>query len=160
LLLSTYDLEGTLGTYLVNDYIRISGFAQEQNNGLFRVTVVNVSGSDYTVIRVDGENVGTAETNQTVSVDENPFNSPQAIIVDNNAGADLTGAASSASIAWDFDYDNNVQGGRTAATDAACILKASGLELAQYAQVAALTITRNTGQSFSLTAALERNYTP
>ena len=157
---STYDLEGTLGTYLVNDYIRISGFAQEQNNGLFRVTVVNVSGSDYTVIRVDGENVGTAETNQTVSVDENPFNSPQAIIVDNNAGADLTGAASSASIAWDFDYDNNVQGGRTAATDAACILKASGLELAQYAQVAALTITRNTGQSFSLTAALERNYTP
>ena len=157
---STYDLEGTLGTYLVNDYLRISGFAQAQNNGLFIVTVVNVSGSDYTVRRVDGEDVGTAETNQTVSVDENPFNSPQAILVDNNAGADLVGAASSASVAWDFDYDGNSQGGRTPGNDADCILKASGLELGQYAQVGGLTIVRAVGQSFSITAALERNYTP
>jgi hypothetical protein len=154
----TYDLEGTLGTYVVNDYLRISGFAQAANNGLFIVTVVNVSGSDYTVRRVDGEAVGTAETNQTVSVDENPFNSPDAIIVDNNAGADITGNITGASIAFDFDYDNNVQGGRTAATDANCILKAIGLQIAQFAQVAGLVITRNTGLSFSITAALERNY--
>ena len=157
---STYDLEGTLGTYLVNDYLRISGFAQAANNGLFRVTVVNVSGSDYTVIRVDGEPVGTAETNQTVSVDENPYNSPDAIIVNNNAGSPLAGAASSSPVGWDYDYDNNVQGGRTAGTPANVILKASGLELAQYAQVAALTINQATGQSFSITAALERNFTP
>lgn len=155
---SSYDLEGTLGTYLTNDYIRISGFAQAANNGLFRVTAVNVSGSDYTVIRVDGEPVGTAETNQTVSVDENPFNSPQAILVDNNAGADIAGVVGAASIAFDFDYDNNVQGGRTAATDANCVLKAIGLETAQYAQVAALTITRSTGLTFPITAALERNF--
>ena len=156
----TYDLEGTLGTYIVNDYLRISGFVEAANNGLFIVTVVNVTGSDYTVRRVDGENVGTAETNQTVSVDENPFNSPQGTIVDNNGGADLVGAANSASIAWDFDYDNNTQGGRTQATDAEVILKASGLELGQYAQVGGLTITRTVGQSFSITAALERNFTP
>ena len=156
----TYDLEGTLGTYLVNDYLRISGFAQAANNGLFIVTVVNVSTSDYTVRRVDGEAVGTAETNQTVSVDENPFNSPDAIIVDNNAGADIVGAAVSSTVAFDFDYDNNVQGGRTAATDAVCVLKAIGLETAQFAQVLGLTITRNTGLSFSITAALERNFTP
>jgi hypothetical protein len=154
----TYDLEGTLGTYLVNDYLRISGFAQAANNGLFIVTVVNVSGSDYTVRRVDGENVGTAETNQTVSVDENPFNSPDAIIVDNNAGADIAGAIGGASIAFDFDYNNNVQGGRTADTDANVVLKAIGLEKAQYAQVTGLVITKTTGLSFSITAALERNY--
>jgi hypothetical protein len=154
----TYDLEGTLGTYLVNDYLRISGFAQAANNGLFIVTVVNVSGSDYTVRRVDGENVGTAETNQTVSVDENPFNSPDAIIVDNNAGADIAGAIGGASIAFDFDYNNNVQGGRTADTDANVVLKAIGLETAQFAQVTGLVITKTTGLSFSITAALERNY--
>lgn len=156
----TYDLEGTLGTYLVNDYLRIAGFAEAQNNGLFIVTVVNVSGSDYTVRRVDGENVGAVETNQTVSVDENPYNSPDAIIVDDNAGADLAGAVTGATVPWDFDYNNNVQGGRTADTDAACILKASGLELGQYAQVGNLTIQKSVGQSFSITAALERNYTP
>jgi len=156
---SSYDLEGTLGTYLVNDYIRISGFAQAENNGLFRVTVVNVSGSDYTVIRVDGEAVGTAETNQTVSVDENPYNSPDAIIVNDNGGSPIVGAASSASIAFDFDYDNNVQGGRTTGT-AVCVLKASGLELGQYVEILNQQITRDTGLSFTATSPLERNFTP
>lgn len=156
---STYDLEGTLGTYLVNDYIRISGFAQAENNGLFRVTVVNVSGSDYTVIRVDGEAVGTAETNQTVSVDANPYNSPDAIIVNDNGGSPIVGAASSSSIAFDFDYDNNVQGGRTTGT-AVCVLKASGLELGQYVEILNQQITRDTGLSFTATSPLERNFTP
>lgn len=154
----TYDLEGTLGTYVVDDYLNITGFAQDANNGLFIVTVVNASGSDYTVRRVDGANVGTAETNQTVSVDENPINSPDAIIVDDNGASPIVGATASASIAFDFDYDNNVQGGRTAATPAACVLKAVGLSIAQYASVEGLTITRNTGLSFSITAALERNF--
>lgn len=154
----TYDLEGTLGTYLVNDYLNITGFAQSANNGLFIVTVVNVSGSDYTVRRVDGANVGTAETNQTVNVDENPIDSPDAILVDDNSASDIVGATASASIAFDFDYDNNVQGGRTAATDANCVLKAVGLIDAQYASVTGLTITRDTGLSFSITAALERNF--
>lgn len=153
----TYDLEGTLGTYLVNDYIRISGFAEEANNGLFIVEVVNVSGSDYTVRKVDGTAVGTAETNQTVSVDENPYNSPDAIIVDNNSGADIVGAIGSSSIAFDFDYDNNAQGGRSVGT-AVCVLKAIGLITGQYAEVQNLQITRTTGLSFSITSALERNY--
>jgi hypothetical protein len=158
---STYDLESpgsNLPALLANDYIRISGFANAQNNGLFRVQTVNVSTSDYTVIRVDGEAVGAAESAVTIDVDENPYNSPDAIIVDNNAGADIVGAASSASIAFDFDYDNNTQGNRTAGTDAVCVLKAVGLELGQYVEVLNNTITRSTGLSFTATAPLERNY--
>jgi len=155
---STYNLTGTLPNMAVNDYIRISGFAQDANNGLFRVTVETTPSTDYDVIRVDGEAVGTAETNQTVNIDENPYNSPDAIIVDDNLGADITGAASSASIAFDFDYDNNTQGGRTAATDAVCVLKAIGLETGQYVEVLGLTITRSTGLSFTATSPLERNY--
>jgi hypothetical protein len=158
---AAYDLESpgsNLPALLVNDYIRVAGFANAQNNGLFRVTAVNVSTSDYSVIRVDGEAVGAAESAVTITVDENPYNSPDAIIVDNNAGADITGAASSASIAFDYDYDNNTQGGRTSGTNAACVLKAIGLELGQYVQVSGLTITRSTGLVFTATAALERNY--
>lgn len=158
---SSYDLESPgsgLPAMSINDYIRISGFANDGNNGLFRVTAVNVSTSDYTVIRVDGEAVGAAESGVTINVDENPYNSPDAIIVDSNSGADIVGAASAAQVAFDFDYDGNIQGGRTAATDAVCVLKAAGLELGQYVEVPGLTITRTTGLSFTATAPLERNY--
>lgn len=154
----TYDLEGTLPNMTVNDYIRISGFVQDANNGLFIVVTENVASSDYTVRRADGQNVGTVETNQTVNVDENPFNSPDALLVDNNAGADIVGAASTAAVAFDYDYDGNVQGGRTAGSDAVCVLKAIGLETGQYVEVTSLLITRNVGLSFTATSPLERNY--
>lgn len=153
----TYDLEGTLPTLLVGDYIRVAGFAQAANNGLFIVTVVNVSGSDYTVRKIDGTNVGTAETNQTVSVDENPIDTPDAILVDNNSGVDITGTVSGPSVGFDFDYDNNVQGGRTAATDADIVIRALGEDLAAFVEVFG-TITRATGLTFSVVAPLERNF--
>jgi hypothetical protein len=155
---STYTLTGTLPNMAVNDYIRISGFAEDANNGLFRVTVENTPSVSYDVVRADGELVGGVETDQTVNIDENPYNSPDAILVDNNSGADIVGAASVASVAFDYDYDNNTQGGRTAATDAVCVLKAAGLETGQYVEVTNLTITRSTGLSFTATSPLERNY--
>ena len=154
----SYDLEGTLGTWGLNDHLFIDGFAQAANNGLFIVTAVNVSGSDYTVRRVDGANVGTAETNQTVSIDENPYPSPQAILVDDNSGADIVGPINGLTVSFDFDYENNVQGGRTADTDAAVVLVAAGLESAQIAVAKNLTITKAAGLSFSVTSATERNY--
>ena len=153
----TYDLEGTLGTYIVGDYLRVSGFVQDANNGIFIVTVVNVSGSDYTVRRVDGQDVGTAETNQTVSVDENPIDSPQAILVQDNSSADITGVISGPSVAFDFDYDNNVQGGRTQGTDADIVIRAIGEDTAAFVEVFG-TITRATGLTFSVVAPLERNF--
>lgn len=158
----TYDLEGTLGTYVVNDYLQISGFAQAENNGLFIVTVVNVSGSDYTVRKVDGTNVGTVETNQTVTVDENPYPSPDAIVVNDNGGTPIAFNVSTLSTAWDFDYENNVQGGRTADTNAAVVLVVGGLETGQIARTpdGGNSITKTTGQSFQITSPLERNFTP
>ena len=154
----SYDLEGTLGTYVVNDYLWISGFAEDANNGLFIVTAVNASGSDYTVRRVDGGDVGAVETNQTVSVDENPYPSPQAIIVDDNSGADIAFNVGALTTPFDYDYENNTQGGRTADTDAAVVLIAAGHETAQVAVVKGLTITKTTGLTFSVTSAQERNY--
>ena len=154
----SYTLTGTLGTYLVNDYIWIQGFAQAENNGLFIVEVVNVSGSSYDMRKVDGTNVGTAETNQTVSLDENPYPSPQGTIVNDNSGSPIAFAINALTTPWDFDYENNVQGGRTADTDAAVVLVAAGAENAQVAVVKNLVIQKTTGQNFSVTSGLERNY--
>lgn len=159
----TYDLESpgsNLPALSVNDHIFIpaGGFADEASNGLFIVEVVNVSTSDYTIRKLDGTAVGAVESGVTIDVDQNPYPSPDAIIVDNNAGADIAGAIGATAIAFDFDYDNNVQGGRTAATNAAVVLVAAGLETGQVAVAKNLTITRATGLSFSITSALERNY--
>ena len=86
------------------------------------------------------------------------FGTANAVLVDNNAGTDIAALISGASsTTFDFDYDGNVQGGRTAGTDADITLVAIGTDGAQYV-LATGTITRATGLSFTLTSALERNY--
>ena len=81
-----------------------------------------------------------------------------AILVDNAAGTDITGNVSgAASVAWSFAYDTNTQGGRTAGTDAAITIIAIGKSTAKFVKTTH-TITRSTGQTISLVAALERSY--
>jgi hypothetical protein len=154
------DLEspgGNLPSLSVNDYIKVDGFANDVNNGVYIVTVVNTDTQDYTVRKLDGETL-IAESGVTIDVDEHPIDSDGAIIVDNNAGSDIAGAVTAAQISFDYDYDNNVQGGRASGTDASVILIAIGLETGQYVRSTAYTITRATGLSFTATASLERNY--
>ena len=86
------------------------------------------------------------------------FGTASAILVDDNSGTDISGTVSGASsVSFDFDYDGNTQGGRTAGTDAAVTVVAIGLDTAQYVAAEA-TLTRSTGQNISLVAPLERNY--
>lgn len=86
------------------------------------------------------------------------FNTAGAIIVDDNSGVDIAGTINGVAVVeFDFDYDNNVQGGRTAGTDAPVTLVAIGTTAAQYV-TATGTIIRSTVNAFTLTAALERNY--
>jgi hypothetical protein len=56
-----------------------------------------------------------------------------------------------------FDYDGNVQGGRTSGTDAAVTVVAIGLQTAQFVKVTS-TITRSVDNNISLVSSLERNY--
>ncbi len=161
----TYDLESpgsNLPTLVVNDHIFIpaGGFADEASNGLFIVTVVNTVNQDYTIRKLNGANVGAAESGVTIDVDEKPYPSPDAIVVDDNGGADIVGNIGTVSVSFDFDYDNNIQGGRSAGTDAAVILVAGGLENIQMARTddGVNTISRAVGLSFPLGPALERNY--
>jgi hypothetical protein len=88
----------------------------------------------------------------------NDFGESGALLVDNNSGADMTGNVSGASsVTLDFNYDGNVQGGRTPGTDAAITVVGIGLSSGQYVRATG-TITRSTSNSVSLVAALERNY--
>jgi hypothetical protein len=78
-------------------------------------------------------------------------------LVEDSDDKTISGFASAANIPFTFDYDGNEQGGRTPAQDAPVTVVAIGLQTAQYVRTTS-TITRTTGQTISLVAALERNY--
>jgi hypothetical protein len=85
------------------------------------------------------------------------FGTSNAVLVDNNSGSDMAGSISGSSVSLDFDYDGNVQGGRTAGTDASITVVAIGLTTGQYVSATG-TIARSTSNVVSLVAPLERNY--
>jgi hypothetical protein len=142
------------------DYIRLDGFDGDLgNNGIWVLTGSPAGTGPWTVAMTKVDLLTPADEAQgdTVSLDKNPIDSPDAIIVDDNSGTDITGLVPGPSVGFDFDYDNNVQGGRTAATNAAIVIRAIGLNTAQFVETTG-TIIRATGQTFSLVAPLERNY--
>ncbi len=87
----------------------------------------------------------------------NDYGETGAVLVDNASGADMTGTITTSPVTLTFDYDGNVQGGRTAATDAAVTVVAIGLATGQYVRATG-TIQRSKSNSVALVAPLERNY--
>lgn len=88
----------------------------------------------------------------------NDFGDTDAILVNDNSGSPVSGdILGQASVTFDFDYDGNVQGGRTAGTDAPITVVAIGLQTGQYVRATG-TITRSTANAVSLVAPVERNY--
>ena len=86
------------------------------------------------------------------------YGTVDAVIVEDNNEVEITGTVSSQPfVNWTFDYDGNVQGGRTPGTDASVVVVAIGLSTAQFVRLNG-TIGRAVGQTFSLVSALERNY--
>lgn len=147
----TYTLtSGTLDltTYFTNgDYTYIQGFAQSGNNGYFVVS--NVASGSMDCTRVDGQNVGTAEgVGPTVSIDTDPYDTPDAVIVNDASTTPIAGQVTAASMPFTFDYDGNVQGGRTAGTDAPIAIEVSG-KISTWID-GTFTITAATGLSFPL----------
>jgi len=142
------------------DYIRLAGFVAGVDNGIYVLTGAPSGAGPWTatVRKVNGQTLVNESAGASVDLDKNPIDSPDAIIVDDNAGADIAGAIGALQIAWTFDYDGNVQGGRTAATDASVILRAIGSDQAQFAESAASTIVRAVGQTITALSAQERNY--
>jgi hypothetical protein len=86
------------------------------------------------------------------------YGTSSALLVKDDATVDMSGTVGGlTSKALTFAYDTNVQGGRTAATDAAVTVVAIGLSTGQYVKATG-TISRSASNSISLVASLERNY--
>lgn len=154
---STTDIFGEL---VEGDYIRLNGFAAAANNGIYVITgaLTDASPDLAPVRKVNGDAIVDEAAGATVSLDKSPIDSPDGIIVNDNGGSPIEGTIGAPSIGFDFDYDNNVQGGRPFASDADIVIRALGEDVAAFVEVFG-TITRATGLSFSLVAPLERNFT-
>jgi len=89
------------------------------------------------------------------------FGTSSAITINDNSNSAITGNVSAHTnneIAFDFDYDNNVQrGNASSGEDAPYTAVAIGLSTAQYV-VTTGTIVRSTSNVINYVAALERNY--
>ena len=82
----------------------------------------------------------------------NDYGESGAVVVDDASAADIAGTISSGSIAFTFDYDGNVQGGRTAGTDAAVTLVCGNPGVAKPVVVQG---TINRSKTITLTATAE-----
>lgn len=88
----------------------------------------------------------------------NEFGTSSAIIVEDNSTTAISWVIGGASeITFDFDYDGNVQGGRTTWVDASVTLVAIWLSTWQYVAIES-TITRSVENTISVVSGLERNY--
>jgi hypothetical protein len=141
--------------FSTGEYIGLFGSTVADNNGIWQVTGA-ITSSGFTAVKQDLD-TPSSQAGFGGTLDQNPIDSPSAIIVDNNSGTDIASSIATSPVNFDFDYDGNTQGGRTAGTDAAIVIRAIGLDTAQFVETSG-TITRNTGLSFSLVSALERNY--
>jgi hypothetical protein len=87
----------------------------------------------------------------------NDYGESGAVTVDDNSVADIAGTITGSTIAFTFDYDGNVQGGRTPGTDAAVTIIAGNAGSAKPV-VATGLINRSKGISITLTAETDRAY--
>jgi hypothetical protein len=140
------------------DYVRIAGLTGGNiaMNGIYQITTETTPGSSWAVTRYDGTTIATT-TSASANVDQHPVDSPDAVIVQDDALADVTGNAT-ADYAFNFDYSNNVQGGRTGGTDAFVIAKAIGQTKAQYTTSTVQQIQSGVSLTVAILAAAERNF--
>jgi len=124
-----------LSVFSAGDVIHVEN--STSNDGYYEVTGTPTAGS-LTIVEttLTSENgLATTDITQTITGDVN----------------------AQAAISFDFDYQNNAQGGRTPDTTPNVTVVALGLDTGQYVQTTA-DITKTVGQNISLVAALERNY--
>lgn len=148
----------TLDHLQTGDYIIVDGFTTNTVNNTEYLVGTVTAGTSVTLTAVDTTVTLIDETaGDSVTVLENPFESLGATLVNNNAGSPITGEVTATSIAFDFDYTNNAQEGRTPDSDAAVIVIALALDGAEWTS-ATHTIGKSTGQAIAVNANDERNF--
>lgn len=148
----------TLDHLTTGDWLIVSGFSTAGNNGIWEITgSVDTGANTAAVTKRDLGTPANEAAGPTVNVLENPFNTPGAIVVNNNAGSPLQGQVTAATINFDFDYTNNNQGGRTPNTPAPIIITAIAKDGAEWGEASA-TITAATGITIPVNLIDELNY--
>ena len=163
---------------LTNELLHFVGDTLVTEQGVFIDNIASADINSITFTDISGvqrtypyTSAGTISFNSNLQTDlsskywmyyyTNPggnFGTTGAVLVQNDSSANITGLINGASsAAFTFSYDSNVQGGRTAGTDASVIVVALGLSGAQYTSTQA-TIARSTTNAISMTSSLERNY--
>jgi len=139
------------------DYFLVEGFlTNDDNNG------VKVATGTPTNTSVDYDDaLGRTQVNESagdsVTVSEKPYDSASAVTVTDNSASAIEGQITVKNQGFDYNYDNNVDGGRASGEDAPVVIVAQGLEGAEWID-AEFTITRSTGLSFPVNAADELTY--
>ena len=133
---------GDFSVFAVGEYIHVEN--STSNDGYYKISTITQTTNPNDTITVDTTFAGI------------PANESAGATVDVTQAAmgDISGASS---IQFDFNYDNNQQGGRTQATNAPITVVAIGLQTGQFVS-AETTIERTVTNSASLVAPLERNY--
>ncbi len=141
----------------VGAYVRLQDYtgADAPMNGIYQVTALT-STSQWNVTRLDGVTIVTTASAAN-DIDEHPVDSPDAVIVQSDVPANVQGLAS-ADFAFTFAWSTNVQGGRTAATDAFVVARALGQQSAQFTQSTVATIPSATATTIPLVAQIERSF--
>ena len=117
--------------------------------------VDTVAANTMQITAQDGTTIVTETA--TVQVDENPYESPGAVIVQDNGATNMDAQISASTISFDFDYTNNNQGGRIPNTNAPCTIVAIAKDGAEWID-ASFTITAATGINVPVNGGDERNY--
>ncbi|RLC37027.1 hypothetical protein DRH27_04320 [Candidatus Falkowbacteria bacterium] len=155
---TTFTDSGSGMTISAGDYFYVTGFlTNATNNGLYLETGGSPTNASVTATKQDGVTVIDEAAGDSVTVITDPYESPGAVIVKDDGGTDMDGLITAATIGWDFDYTNNVQGGRTANQDAACTIVAIAKDGAEWID-ATFTISASTGINVPVNGGDERNY--
>jgi len=141
----------------VGAYVRVDDLTggDAAMNGIYQVTAIT-GASQWDVTRVDGETIVTTSS-ASVSIDEHPIDTPDAIIVQDDTPVNVEGTDPSADVVFTFDYSGNTQGGRTASEDAYVLARAIGQSGAQYVQTTVQTIG-SSAVTIPVAANIERNF--
>lgn len=140
----------------VNSYVRVSGLlgVDAEMNGVYQVTALT-STSLWSVRRWDNTTIVTTSA-AIGNIDQHAIDTPNAIIVNSDVPAPVSGLAS-ADFSFSFDFDGNVQGGRVVSTETFVVARALGISSAQYIQSSVQSIQTGTPLTIVLTASNELN---
>lgn len=151
-------ITGTGMVIAAGEYFTISGSTTSTNDGLYLETGGSPLSTSVTATKQDGVTVIEDVAGPSITMRANPYQSPGAVIVNNDTGTTpMDAQITAASIGFDFDYTNNNQGGRTPDADAPCTIVAIAKDGAEWID-ASFTITKGTGISVPVNGGDERNY--